>query len=73
MAKWEYSQLSEERFELFWSGPGGEYKKQRKGRNVSLVIWLTQLGQEGWEVVGYARGGYGSTIHVSCLLKRATG
>jgi hypothetical protein len=68
MTNWEYSEL----YDVFrgtsgWTGPDGVYK----ARQVSFIVWLNELGQDGWSLAGYARGQSDGNVYASCLLKRA--
>jgi hypothetical protein len=68
MTNWEYSELSfGNRTGATWMGPRGEYQK----RNVSLIVWLNELAQDGWEVAGFSMATDETQFYTACLLKRA--
>ena len=50
-----------------------EYKIIRAGGNKRLEAELNELGQEGWEVVGFGRawGGFGTSEEVVLLKRRS--
>jgi hypothetical protein len=67
MTNWEYSELFDGYGASSWAGPDGV----RETRKVSFIVWLNELGQDGWGLAGYARGASDGNGYASCLLKRA--
>ncbi len=68
MTNWEYSELDMRGSirEGVWIGPDDGLKT----RKVSMIVWLNELAQDGWEVIGYTVDD-GISRGKSCLLKRA--